>query len=98
MSVLITAEVRGQTEQGYDHMLATLAPQLKRAPGLVLHGTHATEDGWRVIEVWESKAQSDHFFATFVAPHLPPGLRPKRTVQPLHNVVLPALPGIVGRA
>jgi quinol monooxygenase YgiN len=89
MSVLITAEVRGQTAQGYDSMLATLATHLKQAPGLVLHSTHATEDGWRVIEVWESKAQSDHFFATFVAPQLPPGIRPKRTVQALHNVVSP---------
>jgi quinol monooxygenase YgiN len=98
MPVLITAEVRGQTAQGYDGMLATLTVHLKQAPGLVLHSTHATEDGWRVIEVWESKAQSDQFFATFVAPHLPPGIRPKRAVQPLHNVVLPAGPGIVGPA
>lgn len=90
MSILVIAEVPGQTAQGYDSMLATLAEPLKRASGLVLHCTHATEDGWRVIEVWESKAHSDQFFATFVAPHLPPGIRPKRTVQPLHNIVLPA--------
>jgi quinol monooxygenase YgiN len=91
MSVLVTAEVHGQTAQGYDAMLVVLAAPLKQAPGLVLHSTHATEDGWRVIEVWESKSQSDKFFATFVAPHLPPGIRPKRSVQTLHNVVLPAM-------
>lgn len=93
MSVLIIAENRGQTAQGYDSMLAVLAPHLKQAPGLVLHSSHATEDGWRVIEVWESKAQADHFFATFVAPQLPPGIRPKRSVQSLHSVVLPAVAG-----
>jgi hypothetical protein len=92
MSVLVTAEVRGQTAQGYDAMLAVLAAPLKQASGLVLHSTHAIEDGWRVIEVWESKAQSDKFFATFVAPNLPRGIRPKRSVQPLHNVVLPTDP------
>jgi quinol monooxygenase YgiN len=91
MSVLITAEVRGQTAQGYDDMLAELAASLKQAPGLILHSSHATEDGWRVIEVWQSKAQSDQFFATVVAPRLPPGMRPKRSVQALHNVALPAL-------
>jgi quinol monooxygenase YgiN len=90
MSVLITAEIRGQTAQGYDRMLAELAAPLQQAPGLVLHSSHATEDGWRVIEVWESKAQSDQFFATFVAPRLPPGIRPKRSVQALHHVALPA--------
>lgn len=90
MSVLVTAEIRGQTAQGYDAMLAVLAAPLKRAPGLVLHSAHATEDGWRVIEVWDSKAQSDRFFAAFVAPNLPPGIRPRRSVQLLHNVALPA--------
>jgi quinol monooxygenase YgiN len=93
MPVLITAEVRGQTAQGYDSMLDVLASPLKQAAGLILHTTHATDDGWRVIEVWESKTQSDAFFATFVAPQLPPGIRPKRSVQPLHNVVLPAAAG-----
>jgi quinol monooxygenase YgiN len=93
MSVLVIAEVRGQTAQGYDSMLAMLAPHLKRAHGLVLHSSHASDDGWRVVEIWQSKAQSDHFFATAVAPQLPPGIRPKRTVQPLHSVVLPALAG-----
>lgn len=92
MPVLITAEVRGQTAQGYDSMLAVLGTHLQHAPGLLLHSTHATEEGWRVIEVWESKAQSDAFFASAVAPRLPPGIRPKRTVQPLHNVLLPAGP------
>ena len=64
MSVLITADNRGQTAQGYDTMPAPLATHLKQAPRLLLHSTHATEDGWRVIEVRESKAQSDKIFAT----------------------------------
>jgi hypothetical protein len=93
MAVLITAENRDQTAPGYDHMLALLLQHLKQAPGLILHSTHATEGGWRVLEVWETKAQADQFFATFVAPHLPPGIRPKRSVQPLHNVVVPAVAG-----
>ena len=95
MSVLITAEVSGQTAQGYDHMLRELAAALRQAPGLILHSSHATDTGWRVIEVWASKAESDRFFARFVAPRLPPGIRPKRSVQALHNVTLPvaATPG-----
>lgn len=90
MAVLITAEVRGQTAKGYDDMLAVLAPILKQAPGLVLHSAHATEDGWRVIEVWETKSQSDRFFAEVVAPHLTPGVQPKRSVVVLHSAILPA--------
>jgi quinol monooxygenase YgiN len=98
MAVLITAEVHGQTAAGYDGMLALLARSLKAAPGLLLHSSHATEDGWRVVEVWASKAQSDQFFARFVAPQLPPGIRPKRKFMALHNVVTPSFGGTGSQA
>ena len=55
MAVLVTAEVAGQTQQGYDGMLAALAESIKAAPGFVLHSAHPVEVGWRVIEVWETR-------------------------------------------
>lgn len=97
MAILVTVENRDQTAPGYERMLAMLAPSLRQAPGLILHGAHATADGWRVVEVWQTKLDSDHFFATFVAPHLPPGVRSKRAVQCLHSVVLPAAPAAASR-
>jgi len=90
MAVLIIGEVRGQTAQGFDGMLTKLQAQLQQAPGFISLSSHAMDDGWRVMEMWESKAQSDEFFAKFVAPNLPQGIRPKRTAQPLHNVLLSA--------
>jgi hypothetical protein len=45
------------------------------------------EGGWRVIELWETKEAANQFFAKHVAPNLPPGIRPKRTVQELHSLV-----------
>lgn len=87
MAVMITVENPGQTEPGYDGMLAVLADVARRAPGFILHTSHATAGGWRVIEVWNSKAEADQFFARSVVPHLPPGIRPKRSVQQLHNVL-----------
>lgn len=89
MAVLVTAEVKGQTREGYDSMLGALGATLARAPGFVLHTAHPVEGGWRVIEVWESKADSDRFFAQHVAPNLPPGIRPKRSVQELHSLLRP---------
>jgi hypothetical protein len=88
MPVFITGEVRGQTAQGFDGMMAKLLTHLQQSPGFISLSSHATEDGWRVMEVWESKTQSDQFFAKFVAPNLPSGIRPKRTAQVLHSVVL----------
>ncbi len=89
MAVLVTAEVKGQTREGYDGMLGALGTTIARAPGFVLHVAHPVEGGWRVIEVWESKADSDRFFAQHVAPNLPPGIRPKRSVQELHSLLRP---------
>jgi hypothetical protein len=89
MAILITSEVKGQTEQGYDGMLNVLEAGLKQAPGLVMHSSHPTESGWRVIEVWNSVAQANQYFAKNVVPVLPPGIHPKRSVQDLHSMVTP---------
>ncbi len=87
MAVMITADVRGQTPQGYDGMLVVLSDALKQAPGFICHASHPVEGSWQVIEIWSSKADADQFFARHVAPNLPPGVRPKRAVQELHSVV-----------
>lgn len=87
MAVLVTAEAPGQTQQGYDGMLAALDAQLRQAPGFILHTAYPVEGGWRILEVWESKAQANDWYAKKVAPNLPPGVHPKRAVQELHSLV-----------
>ena len=87
MAVLVTAEVQGQTQQGYDAMFSALGEGLKQAPGFVLHSAHPVEGGWRIIEVWDSKAQANQYFAKNVAPNLQPGIHPKRSVQELHSLL-----------
>ena len=73
----------------YTAMLEALAPVMKQAPYFILHSAHRKEDGkYRVLEVWASKAASDAFFASVVAPNLPPGLRPKRTTHELASLVV----------
>jgi hypothetical protein len=89
MAVLIIAENKGQTAEGYDGMLAQMGDRVKHVEGRVLHASHATEDGWRVVEVWESKDAANRWFAANVAPHLPPGIRPRRTFHELHLLMAP---------
>ena len=89
MAIMMIAEVAGQNEPGYDGMLQMLAPTIRQAAGFIAHASHPVEGGWRVVELWRSKAESDRFYARHVAPHLPPGVRPKRTVQELHSLVTP---------
>ena len=39
-----------------------------RADGLLLHVGRATDDGFEVLEIWESKDKCDRFFAEIVRP------------------------------
>ena len=87
MAILMTADVPGQTEAGYRPMLIALEDALRSAPGFVMHVAHPVEGGWRVIEVWQTKGDSDRFYAQHVAPSLPPGIRPKRHTQELASLV-----------
>jgi hypothetical protein len=64
-----------------------IEPLLKQAPGFVMHAAYPIEGGWRTIEVWESSAAADGFFAKYIAPYLPAGIQFKRTVQELHHLV-----------
>ena len=80
-------EIVGDRDIVRDGTLGLLAGGRKQTPGSVLHTAHLVEGGWRVIEVWETKDDSDQFFAKHVAQNLPSGTRPKRTVQALHGVV-----------
>jgi hypothetical protein len=87
MTVLILADVANQTQEGYEGVLAAVEPLIKQAPGFVMHAAYPAEGGWRSIEVWESKAAATEFFAKHIAPNLPPGVKPKRTIHVLHSLV-----------
>lgn len=87
MAVLVFAEVPGQTQEGFDGILAALGDMLKQAPGFVLVTGFPVEESWRTLEVWESAQDATEFYAKYVHPNLPPGLKPKRTFQNLHTLV-----------
>jgi len=87
MAVLVTADVPGQTQEGYDRMMEALSPVLQRAKGFIAHGAGPAGDGWRVFEVWESQADATAFFAKHIHPNLPEGVHPKRSILELHSLV-----------
>jgi hypothetical protein len=88
MAVLVIADVAGQTAEGYDGMLAVLETELKEAPGFSAHGAGPSVDGWKTFEVWESLGEATRFFAGYVRPLLPEGVRPKRTIVELDSLIL----------
>jgi hypothetical protein len=92
MAILMTGEADGLTPALYAQMLSGLEPMLRQAPGFIAHVAHPVEaGGFRVLEIWQSKEDSDRFFAAHVAPNLPPGIRPKRRTERLNSLVLAAV-------
>jgi hypothetical protein len=87
MPILVTAIVKGQTQQGYDGMLQSLRDAITKAPGFIVHYSHSVDEGWVVSEIWSSKTDADTWYAKSVMPYLPPGIHPKRSYQELHIVV-----------
>ena len=44
MAVLVTADVPGQTREGYDQMIAALGPALQQAQRFIAHGAGLADD------------------------------------------------------
>ena len=89
MAVLISGQVKGQTQAGYDQILTEVHEVLTKEPGFIMHYAHPVEGGWLVTEIWESKSDADKWFAKYVVPNLPPGIHPKRSYQELHSIITP---------
>lgn len=89
MTVAITADVPGQTQEGYEGTITALGDAIRQAPGFIMHMGHEIDGGWRVIEVWESSKAASDWFAKVVRPYLPPDIKPQRHVQELHTLIRP---------
>jgi heme-degrading monooxygenase HmoA len=87
MAVLVTADVQGQTEEIYDGMIAVLGDAIRQAKGFIAHFAVPSGNEWKVMELWETQDDANQFFAKHVHPNLPPGIKPKRSFQPLHSLI-----------
>jgi hypothetical protein len=86
VAVLMIAEVPNLTEEIYGAMVGQLMPLLKTAKGFISHcGGPAPSGGWRVVEMWDTEADGQAWFAENVEPNLPPHIKPNRTYHPLHT-------------
>jgi hypothetical protein len=86
--VLVIGEVTGVTKEMHDGMLEKLGGPMRAQQGFVAHLAGPNGDGWRVMEVWETKEHATRWFAEHVHPNLPPGGKPKRTFFELHACVV----------
>ncbi len=52
----------GQTQEQYDAAVEQMNLEESLPEGWIFHAAGPTEDGWRVVEVWESQEAFDAYY------------------------------------
>jgi hypothetical protein len=94
MAVLMVHEAPGASEELYEKVVARLTdgrgfhtPSDWGVDGLLSHAAGPTDDGWRVIDVWESAEAFERFGAVIVPVLEEIGFPGEPKLYPLHNFV-----------
>ncbi|MHB8468836.1 MAG: hypothetical protein ACYDCH_03660 [Gaiellaceae bacterium] len=71
MPVAVQMDFSGATLDQYDQVLEKmgLTPRGPGAPGGISHWVAETDDGIRVVDVWETKEQFERFAQEQIGPH-----------------------------
>jgi len=89
MAIAMRVEIPGMTAEQYDGMIGHVGAALRAAPGFIAHAAGPMEDGWRVMELWESQEAWEAFVRAVIQPAaeaagMPP-LQPQ--VLPVSNIL-----------
>ncbi len=80
----------GVTQAQYEQVRNEVAPGNKLPPGMLYHAGGPAQNGWRVVEVWESQEAADRFVKEKLGAALQ---KASITVQPeffqVHNIMEP---------
>ena len=84
MAIGIVFDGPGVTQAQYEQALAEVVPGGVLPPGMLYHAAGPTDQGWRVMEVWNSQEDAQRFFDETLAQALQ---RAGITVQPQFSQV-----------
>ncbi len=76
MTVLMTSEMPGLTQEGYDRLAASLLPVMRSTDGFIAHAAGPVDGGFRVTRLGESEESHAKWFDAHVAPTMPAGSPP----------------------
>lgn len=85
----ILFEIPGGTQEQYDAIMDKLELDDNPAEGAILHIAGPMENGWRVVDVWESRADFDRFFQSRLGAAMKAVNLPKAEPKffPVHNLL-----------
>ena len=92
MAIGVQQDFRGATLAQYDEVIGKMGfrPGGPGAPGAIFHWVAKTEDGIRVVDVWESREQFEKFAAAKIGPMTAQAgvpAPPKVTFFEIHNTL-----------
>jgi hypothetical protein len=93
MTIAALVDLAGGNQEEYDAVVRELGPAGEPAgtPGLLFHSAGPTDDGWRVIDFWESQEALDRFTQEQLMPAMQRAgvtRRPNVQVMPIHRYVM----------
>ena len=68
MAVALILDFKGATLDQYDEVVEKMDLGGKVPPGAISHWSAATDDGFRVVDVWESRDAFDKFAEEKIGP------------------------------
>jgi hypothetical protein len=63
MAVCLVFDVPGATQAQYEQVMNEAYPGNRPPAGLISHAGGPTDNGWCVVEVWESQEAANRFFS-----------------------------------
>ena len=68
MAVVTTLDIAGLSAEDYRRILDRIGVEKRPAGGLYQHIAHATDNGYRIIEIWDDKAGLELFLKDTLFP------------------------------
>ena len=94
MAIIMVHDIPGGTREQYEQISARLADGRSLdslddwpADGILAHAAGPTDDGWRVVDVWESEEAFQRFGEVIVPLLQEAGMGGEPRVSQLHNFV-----------
>jgi len=90
MAVGIEIKLPGVKVEEFDRVDALIDARGNHLDGLIFSGSGPTDDGWRVVDFWESRAHFDAFAAERIGPAVAKvgvAIQPEIDEFPIHEYV-----------
>lgn len=95
MAIGLRVKFKGGTQEQYDAMNAQMNVEADLPEGLIFHAAGPIEDGWGVLDFWESREHFDRFLESRIVPAIQelgdraPQSPPEIKEFPVYNTIEP---------